>query len=590
MNPDFTIRGMTMGYLHIDGSAAPTLAALALAAVVFMAMRLDSAALHRRLKAESEARRLWNRGVTDASLDGLLVHRQGVILMMNRALVRMLGVREREWVGQSFATLAQDDHVAPLRAELEAPQPALAEFTLLRADKTPLIVEVSSQTVEFEGLPATATAIRDITQRRADAEKIVRLTHYDALTGLPNRELFTGTLQAALAGTTRGQAGVTLLLMDIDNFKLQNQQLGRAGADMLLQMLALRMVSLLTTEDMLARLGGDKFALLLAASGPPNRGVSLGGQLLAACGEPFIVEGRLARLTLSAGLAMYPEHAADAEALMRVAALALGKARESGGGLYVYRHEDNTPQRITGLAPEALRGEPRVLYQPVFNLSDLSLAGFEALPRWQHPARGLLGPEEFMPLAESAGMAQELCGQMIERACAEALAANVPRISLNLLELSTNLPARIAAILRKTGLKPEALEIEVSEAQMANRPEQGQLLRELQSIGVGIALDDFGTGATTLNALRHLPLTRLKIDRRYTAKLGLDRNADAMLGATLTLAASLRLEVTALGVETEAQLALLREAGCHAAQGRLLGEPASRPVARPASRHEAAMG
>lgn len=581
---------MTMGYLHIDASTALTLAALALAAVVFVAMRLDSAALHRRLKAENEARRLWNRGLADASLDGLLVHRQGVILMMNRALVRMLGVREREWVGQNFATLARDDQVVPLRAELEAPQLALAEFILLRANKTPLVVEVSSQAVEFESLPATATAIRDITQRHADAEKIIRLTHYDALTGLPNRQLFIETLQAAIAGTMRGQTGVTLLVMDIDGFKTHNQLLGRGGADTLLQMLTTRMVSLLGQEDMLARLGGDKFALLLAASGPPNRGVSLGGQVLAVCGEPFIVEGRLARLSLSAGLAMYPEHAAEMETLMRVAELSLGKAKESGGGLYVYRHEDNQPQRpqrITSPAPEELRGEPRVLYQPMFKLADLSLAGFEALPRWQHPSRGLLGPEEFMPLAESAGVVQELCGQMVERACAEAVAANAPRISLNLPELSPSLPARIAAILRKTGLKPEAFEIEVKEAQLINRPEQAQLLRELQSIGLGIALDDFGTGSSTLNALRHLPLTRLKTDRRYTAKLGLDRNADAMLGATLTLAATLRLEVTALGVETEAQLALLREAGCHEAQGSLLGELASRAVARPVARREA---
>ncbi len=582
-----------MGYLHIDGSAAPTLAALALAAVVFMAMRLDGAALRKRLNAENEARRLWNRGLADASFDGLLVHRQGVILMMNRALVRMLGVREREWVGQSFATLAADDHVAPLRAELEAPQTTPAAFTLLRADKTAITVEISSQAVEFEGLPATATAIRDITQRRADAEKIIRLTHYDALTGLPNRDLFAQALHAAVAAVTRGEAGVTLLVMDIDSFRTQNQLLGRVGGDLLLQMLAMRMLSLLEREDVLARMGSDKFALLLAASGPPNRGVSLGGQILAACGEPFIVEGRMTRLTLSAGLAMYPEHAAEADTLLRVAELALGKAKEGGGGLHVYRHEDQSAQhqpRISPPAPETLPGEPRVLYQPVFNLADLSLAGFEALPRWQHPARGLLGPDEFMPLAEAAGVAQELCGQMVERACAEALAAGAQHLSFNLPELSPSLPARITALLRKTGLRPEAFEIEVRETQFANRPELVQLLRELRSIGLGIALDDFGTGAATLNALRNLPLTRLKIDRRYTAKLGIDRNADAMLAATLNLAATLRLEVTALGVETEAQLALLREAGCHAAQGRLLGEPASRPVVRAATQREAAAG
>ena len=590
---------MTMGYLHMDGSAGLTLAALALAGAILVAMRLDSLALHRRLKAENEARRLWNRGLADASFDGLLVHRQGVILMMNRALVRMLGVREREWAGQSFATLARNDQVAALRAELEAPQPGPQEFTLLRADKTEMIVEIGSQAVEFEGLPATATAVRDVTQRHADAGRIARLTHYDALTGLPNRQHFTGTLQAAIAGTARGQAGVTLLLMDIDGFKTQNQLLGRGNGDTLLQMLTARLASLLGKEDMLARLGGDKFALLLAAGGPPNRGVSLAGQLLAACGEPFIVEGRLVKLSLSLGLTMYPEHAPDADGLMRAAELALSRGQQNGDGLYIYRHEDDPPHRaprMAGAAPDDLRGalargELRLLFQPVFSLADLSLAGFEALPRWQHPMRGLLGPEEFVPLAESAGETHELCSQLIERACAEAVAVNTPRISINLLPgagLGESLPARIAAILRKTGLKPEGLEIEVTEALLTGQPEQLGLLQGLRSIGVGVALDEFGTGGSSLSALCDLPLTRLKIDRRFVAKLGRDKNADAMISATLSLGANLRLEVTALGVETEAQLVRLRQAGCHAAQGKLLGEPASRAAARPVALREVA--
>ncbi len=591
-----------MDYLHFGGSAGVTLAALGLLGAALAAMRLDSLAARRRQRTEEAAHRQWSRSLADASFDGLLVHRQGGILMMNRALVRMLGVREREWLGQSFATLARDDQVAGLRAELEAPQAAPQDFTLLRANKTEMIVELASQCVAFEGQPATATAIRDVTQLRGYEAHIARLTHYDALTGLPNRGLFNELLRRAVAETARGQTGLTLILMDLDNFKAQNQLLGRGGGDALLQMLTARLSAMLGPDDALARLSGDKFAVLLGAGGPPNRGLSLGGQLQAACGEPFIVEGRLAKLSLSVGLAMYPEHAADGDGLQRAAELALEQARlAGGGGLHLYRHEDSAPRAAWVAGPAEApaddlrgalaRGEIRLLYQPMFSLADLSLSGFEALPRWQHPARGLLGPEAFTPLAEAVGLADELYYQLIERACAEAMAVGAPRMALNLLPargIGEALPACLAAILRKTGLRPEVLEIEMTEALLANQPDLIALLPGLRSLGVGVALDDFGTGASSLNAVCSLPLTRLKIDRRHIAKLGQDKNADTMVSATLSLAANLRLEVTALGVETESTLTLLRRAGCHAAQGKLLGEPASRAVARPVVLHEAA--
>jgi diguanylate cyclase len=586
--------------VHTDLLAGISLlAALLLLAGLLAAMRADSLFIRRRLEGEAASRRLWAHGLADASFDGLLIHRQGVILLMNRALVRMLGLREREWLGQNFCTVAHEEDVAALRAELEAPGPELTRFRLLRASRGEIMAELSSQAIEFEGQPATVTALRDITQRLADEVQIERLTNHDALTGLPNRSHFEDITEEALAASQPHQP-LSLLITDIDDFKGVNQQFGRRIGDALLQQVAQRFAGLLLQEDVLARLSGGKFALLLKAEGPPSRGMSLSGQLLASCAEPFIIDGRLVSLKLYAGLALFPDHAVDMDGLIRAAETALDRAQESGGGVHLFRHEDNSPARPalaatsrpadTGNLRDDLRhalgrGDIRLLYQPAFSLPELSLYGFEASARWQHPSQGLLRPDQFMTIAEAAGLAQELGSQLIERACAEAVAASVPRLAINLSPVQfrdAQLPARLAAILRKTGLPPGALELEVTEAMLADHADYAAgLLHALRNSGLVIALDDFGAGSAPLGALCHLPLARLKIGQRFIQKLGIDRNAEAMLSATLSLAANLHMQVTALGVETEAQLEMLRSHGCHVVQGPLLGDPASRAVARP---------
>ena len=231
------------------------------------------------------------------------------------------------------------------------------------------------------------------------------------------------------------------------------------------------------------------------------------------------------------------------------------------------------------------RGEIRLMFLPVFSLADLALTGFEALPCWQHQTEGLIGPERFMALAEAAGLMQELGSQLLERACAEAVAAGGVRMAVSLGAgqfRDADLPARLQAVLRQTGLKPACLELEVTEAMLALQPQGGTaMLAALQELGVGIVLDDFGLSEASLSALGSLPLTRLKIGRRFVQKLGRDTEAGAMVKAILTLGANLRLEVIAAGVESLTQLEYLRQHGCSAAQGRLLGEPGARAVARP---------
>jgi len=241
----------------------------------------------------------------------------------------------------------------------------------------------------------------------------------------------------------------------------------------------------------------------------------------------------------------------------------------------------DTPHLGAELRAAVAQGDIKPLFQAVYSLADLSVVGFEALPRWHHPTEGALGPERFMPLAEAAGLAQELSSQLIERACAEAANAGGVRMAINLCAAQfrdVHLPARLQVILRKTGLKPGCLEIELAEGVLADHRQAAATLEALRSLGIGIALDDFGTATSSLSSLCKLPLTRLKIDRRFVQKLGRDSNADALVNAVLTLGSNLRLPVTATGVESLAQLEYLRRHGCAAAQGRLLAEPGTRAV------------
>ncbi len=312
--------------------------------------------LRRQAQDAAAAQAQWSRALADAAFDGMLIHRQGVILQMNRALVRLLGARERECIGQHFANFAPPEQAAALRLELAAPGPERVEFLLLDRAKREIAVELCSQNIVFAGAVASATAIRDISQRRADAARIALLLHSDALTGLATRQSFVTRLAAALAACERGGA-VALFTLDLDQFKRVNARLGRESGDRLLVQVAARLRALAKEaaqarspaetaparrkpEEMaLARLGGDKFALALAGARAKGQALRLGGQMAAAFAAPFVVDGQLVRLGASIGLAVYPDHAGDAVALLQASGAALAAAQRAGGAqLRCFRH------------------------------------------------------------------------------------------------------------------------------------------------------------------------------------------------------------------------------------------------------------
>jgi diguanylate cyclase (GGDEF)-like protein/PAS domain S-box-containing protein len=557
--------------------------------------RLDSLMFRRLLARDQEARTLWARRLGDATFDGLLVHRNGMILAMNHPLVRLLGCRERELVGQHFTTLAHPDQIAALRVELEAPRPLVTEFTLLHADKTEILVEMTSQTIEHEGSPATVTAIRDVTAYRAAQARIDHLLNYDQLTGLVNRAVFSKRLDEAVELNDNTGGTTALFVIDLDRFKAVNEQIGRSGGDTLLRQIAGKLTALTHETDTVARISGDKFGIIQLHTGAPNRMASLASQLDAAFNQLFVVDGQMVKASISIGMAVYPDHATNADSLMRAACFALEKAHEAGGGCsHVFNHAEaqaashktagreagrGDPQRLTqDLRAAVRRGEISLEYQPVFNAKDLSLTGFEALARWNHPVQGWVPPAVFIPLAEQAGLIHDLGAFVLETAC-KAVAATggnyMMAVNLSPLQFKDpQLASRITGILEKTGLPPAQLELEVTESLLIDNAEAAQTaLQAVRSIGVSVALDDFGTGYSSFSYLCDFPFTRLKIDKRFVQSLGRDANADAIVGAILSMARNLSLEVTAEGVETPAQLAYLQERNCSQVQGFLLGRP-----------------
>ncbi len=554
-----------------------------------------------------EARRQWARRLADASFDGLLVHRGGTILQMNRALVRMLGFREVELLGTQFANLAHPEQAARLRTELEAPQPQIVEFTLLNADKAERFVEMASHTLEIDGLPGTVTAIRNVTAQRALEARLAQLTHNDPLTGLANAATFSERLQEAVTRNDVSGGHTAVLTIELEQLKAVNERMGRAGGDNLMRQIAQRLNGMVDDSDTLARLGGIKFAIIQPLSvqplgGAPNRTALLTSQIEAAMEEPFIVEGKAVRASLSIGVAIYPEHASSTEALVHASGFALSKAIEKGG-THMFSHAEATAAgfsavmsrknnpgsgRMLSLDEQRLahdlrlaipRGEISLEYQPIFTGRLLSLAGYEALARWRHPRDGVIQASKFIALGDDAGLAAPLGNFILETACLEAVRSGAPFMAVNISPLQfrdPQLPSCIRDILHKAGLPPERLEVQVVEAMVMENPAAAsQSLKALSSIGVALTLDDFGIGFSSLSNLSDFPFTRVKIDKKFIRQLGEDSNTQAIVMAILSLARSLNIEVIAEGIENAAQLQFLQEKDCSFVQGFFLGPPAA---------------
>ncbi len=450
----------------------------------------------------------------------------------------------------------------------------------------------------------------DITGQRRQQEHIAFLARHDSLTKLPNRVLFSETLHEACEHCDK--TGIALLCIDLDNFKIVNDTLGHATGDALLVAVSERLRGCIREFDMATRLGGDEFAAILVTD-KPDEAQAVAKRIIERMARPFHFDGQTVQIGASIGVAMAPRDGKDPGRLMKNADLALYRAKAEGRGVVTF-YDPKMDERVrerrslqSALHHALAHGEFRLEYQPVIDLATRRIAGAEALIRWLHPERGLLPPSAFIPLAEDGKLICEIGEWVLHEACTTAAGWPAPvAVAVNLSPLqfrAPNLLASVSNALARSGLEPRRLELEIVESVMLGKaPAVEQTLRGLREQGVRIALDDFGTGYSSLSYLRRFPVDKIKIDQSFIRDLGQSQDCTAIILAIIGLAQRMNMVVTAEGVESPEQAALLASFGCAQAQGflfhrplppedfrRLLAENAPHPACPLAVRHGIAL-
>ena len=436
-----------------------------------------------------------------------------------------------------------------------------------------------------------AGSITDISRQKEVEEQLLHQAFHDALTDLPNRSLFMDRLTHALRRLNRKpDATLGLLFLDIDRFKVVNDSLGHSLGDELLRAVARRLERSVRPGDTVARLGGDEFTILVEDIESVEGAIRVADRIQIALSEPFELLDHRVYASASIGIAMRTPGYQEPEELLRDADLAMYRAKSRGRN----RHEIFTPQmhsravklmELESALRQALdRNEFRLHYQPIVDLSDGRLEGFEALIRWEHPDRGLVSPADFLPIAEESGLIVPIGEWVLREACRQAHEWSLLSDAASKLHMSVNLSGRqlmsptiiddIRTTLRDSGVDPALLTLEITEnVVMEQAAEATVLLRRLKDLGVRLHMDDFGTGYSSLSYLRRFPLDTLKIDRSFVNDMAASPDDAAIVRAIITLAHTLKLDVIAEGIEQEDQIGPLRALGCRLGQGYHFSRP-----------------
>jgi diguanylate cyclase (GGDEF)-like protein len=534
------------------------------------------------LKArEASARLLFENNPLPMWLIDRDTHR---FLAVNDAALAHYGYSLERFHGMTLADL-EPMVTGPVPAPDELYGPT-APRTHRRADGSRIEVTLFERVLDVHGRAAVLTAVIDVTERRRAEARIAHMAHHDALTDLPNRVLFRARLGDVIVRQRQTGTGALVLFLDLDHFKTVNDTLGHSAGDDLLRGVTERLAACLEDGDLIARMGGDEFAIL--AEREVSAGI-LSARLIEAVSRPFAIQGQEVRVGVSIGVARLPQDGTDPDRLLRNADLALYGAKGAGRNRHhcftlAMEAEIQTRRALEQDLRAAFAADGlEIYYQPVLLAASGRLAGFEALLRWRHSERGFISPTEFVPMAEETGLIDPIGEWILRTACAEAASWPAPlRVAVNLSPVqfrNRGLVDTVRRVLAETGLAPDRLELEITETVLlAENAANLAALHQLRALGTRIAMDDFGTGYSSLGYLRSFPFDRIKIDRSFVSEMETHPEAAAIVRAIVDLGASLGILTTAEGIETDGQFQRLRAAGCDEVQGFLFGRPM--PVGR----------
>jgi len=544
--------------------------------------------MQRRLQVAMEVLRQFS--------DNLIVIDQNfLVVATNSAFQRNYGYAQKTLLGRSPAELLAEPLEAAAAEQLKTELATQGQWagelwTRTQAGERILQwVKISAIHVEAEAVPALyAIVFSPLSNQPRIQERLQRLAYYDHLTGLPNRELFHDRLTVALRQAQRHGEQVALLFFDLNRFKNINDTLGHTLGDLLLQQVAQRLEQVVRASDTVARLGGDEFTMILTGLHQSNDLQRVMDEVLEQFRQPFRLGEHELFVTTSVGVSLFPRDGEDEENLIKNADIAMYRAKEQGSNSYqIYSPEFGTRlrQRLTleaDLRKALERNELLLHYQPKIDVNSRRITGIEALLRWQHPTRGLVPPDQFIPIAEETGLILPIGDWVLRKGMEDVspwvrqsshpftLAVNLSPVQLQ----QPDLVQRVARMLDESGFNPRHLELELTENLLMTNPNASlETLQQLTATGVRIAIDDFGTGYSSLNYLSRFPIGTLKIDKSFIHDLLDDFNNAEIVSTIVAMGHNLSMTVVAEGVETEAQLAYLRDIGCDEAQGYLFSRP-----------------
>jgi diguanylate cyclase (GGDEF)-like protein/PAS domain S-box-containing protein len=565
----------------------------AVAAFAILGISLIAAILDRRAKSELQKQKV----VLDTALENMsqglcMFDAEGRIMLFNERYGEMMGRRRLPLQGRLLIDVLQDlrsigewdgdpdQFCAGLISEAKAGNTATRIV-----DRDGRSIRVVDQPMKGGGWVAT---FEDITEWQQAQQQISHMARHDALTNLPNRTLFREQLEKALRLAKRADQ-LAVLCLDLDHFKEINDTLGHPIGDALLREVARRLGECVTEHDTVARLGGDEFAIVqFCSNAEPSVVSGLASRVVESIASPYEIGGHQLVIGVSVGISLAPEDGEDPDELLQKADLALYRAKADGRGTYRF-FESGMDARAQArrmlerdLRLALQRDEFEVYYQPIRDIAGDRVVAFEALARWNHSLRGLIAPNNFIPVAEETGLIVPLGDVVLRKACVEAAGwpAHIA-VAVNLSPVQFKNPTLVTSVkaaLQASGLSANRLELEITESVLLQNSEATlAVLHELRGFGVRISLDDFGTGYSSLSYLRSFPFDKIKIDRSFVTDLATRDESMAIVRAVTGLGKSLGIVTTAEGVETDAQFDLLRQEGCTQAQGYLFSRP--RPAA-----------